>query len=72
MDKLSMAIVLMEAHFACINERLCQAWDTIHAELVEGQKPTTNSKSMPCEGCESIGECRERWSEGHHPPCYKG
>lgn len=42
MDKLSMAIVAMDAHVACTNDRLKQAWEVIHAELVDGQKPTTN------------------------------
>ncbi len=35
MDKLSMAIIAMEAHVACSNDRLRQAWDIIHAKLVE-------------------------------------
>jgi len=35
MDNLSMAIIAMEAHIACSNERLRQAWEIIHAKLVE-------------------------------------
>ena len=35
MDKLSMSIIAMEAHVACSNDRLRQAWEIIHAKLVE-------------------------------------
>ena len=56
MDKLSMAIVAMEAHVACTNERLRQAWDVIHAVLVEGQKPTTNTaRDETVRSCTSCG-----------------
>lgn len=45
MDKLSMAIIAMEVHVSSTNDRLKQAWEVIHAELVESQKPTTNKAS---------------------------
>ena len=51
MDKLSMAIIAMEAHVACTNERLRQAWDVIHAELVEEKFTSTNKPSAPCLRC---------------------
>jgi len=57
MDKLSMAIVAMEVHVACTNDRLKQAWDVIHAELVEGQKPTTNTGSLQLLLSEFIKQC---------------
>lgn len=43
MDKLSMAIIAMEAHVACSNDRLRQAWDIIHAKLVEENGSSHNS-----------------------------
>jgi hypothetical protein len=43
MDKLSMAIIAMEAHIACTNDRLRQAWDIIHAELAEKPGSPHNS-----------------------------
>lgn len=46
MDKLSMAIIAMEAHVACSNDRLRQAWDIIHAKLVEENGSSHNSQSV--------------------------
>jgi len=48
MDKLSMAIIAMEAHVACSNNRLRQAWDIIHAKLVEENGSSHNNGSTPC------------------------
>ena len=45
MDKLSMAIIAMEAHIACSNERLRQAWEIIHAKLVEENGSSHNKQS---------------------------
>jgi hypothetical protein len=47
MDKLSMAIIAMEAHIACTNDRLRQAWDIIHAELAEKPGSPHNSAMVP-------------------------
>ena len=49
MDKLSMAIIAMEAHVACSNDRLRQAWDIIHAKLVEENGFSHNKQSAPCD-----------------------
>ena len=49
MDKLSMAIIAMEAHVACSNDRLRQAWNIIHAKLVEENGSSHNKQSTPCE-----------------------
>ena len=51
MDKLSMAIIAMEAHVACSNERLRQAWEIIHAKLVEENGSSHNKPNMTCDNC---------------------
>lgn len=51
MDKLSIAIIAMEAHIACSNERLRQAWDIIHAKLVESTNSSHNKQSQPLPAC---------------------
>ena len=48
------------------------AWNAAQRNNKVAEQTPTNSKSMPCSGCEALGECQECWSEGHHPPCYKG
>ena len=66
MDKLSMAIIAMEAHIACSNERLRQAWEIIHAKLVEENGSSHNTGSPKCEQC-------IHWNveHGHHETeCY--
>lgn len=63
MDKLSMAIIAMEAHVACSNERLRQAWNIIHAKLVE-ENGSSHNKPMPklptLEECQAHVQ-REMW-----------
>jgi len=54
MDKLSMAIIAMEAHVACSNERLRQAWEIIHAKLVEENGSSHNKQSAPCISCNIV------------------
>lgn len=51
MDKLSMAIIAMEAHVACSNDRLRQAWNIIHAKLVEENGSSHNKQSTPLCSC---------------------
>jgi hypothetical protein len=53
MDKLSMAIIAIEAHVACSNERLRQAWEIIHAKLVEENCSSHNKPNTPC--CDQCG-----------------
>jgi hypothetical protein len=52
MDKLSMAIIAMEAHVACSNERLRQAWEIIHAKLVEENGSSHNKPNTPFIACQ--------------------
>ena len=51
MDKLSMAIIAMEAHVACSNDRLRQAWEIIHAKLAEATQTSPSSAMVPCRMC---------------------
>lgn len=60
MDNLSIAIITMEAHIACSNERLRQAWDIIHAKLVEENGSSHNKESAPCYYCEGDKESHLR------------
>lgn len=61
---------LSESSVVEVRLRMHGAWC---AALEWGTRPTShNSKSIPCSGCEALDECQECWSEGHHPPCYKG
>ena len=68
MDKLSMAIIAMEAHVACSNERLRQAWEIIHAKLMEENGSSHNNESMPCE----IGVYDEPCKLGYPCKCKHG
>ena len=37
------AIITMDVHISGRSQRIERAWNVIHAALVDGQKPTTNS-----------------------------
>jgi len=45
MDNLSQSIITLDVHLSDKEDRLRHAWDIVHAKLVEGQKPTTNTGS---------------------------
>ena len=47
-----MAIIAMEAHVACSNERLRQAWEIIHAKLVEENGSSHNKPNTPFIACQ--------------------
>lgn len=57
MDKLSMAIIAMEAHVACSNDRLRQAWDIIYAKLVEENGSSHNTARKEILLCTYTGFC---------------
>jgi len=44
MDKLSQSIITLDVHFADKEDRLRNAWDIVHANLVDGQK--TNHQQL--------------------------
>ena len=66
MDKLSQAIISLEAHFADKNEHLRSAWDIVHAELEVKKLTPDNTQSKPCsgwavgDGCGSGGRCGDK------------
>ena len=45
-DNLSQSIITLDVHFSDKEERLCHAWDIVHAKLVEGQKPITTEDEI--------------------------
>jgi hypothetical protein len=62
MDKLSMAIIAMEAHVACSNERLRQAWEIIHAKLVE-ENGSSHNNAM-----DAIAALADKWCDLTNQP----